>query len=343
MSFDSNSLSEIIPDPERRPEWPSEVLAPLPPEQTALEPVRVTNRADEAPPWTGWDIVGLAVFGLAALLLASLLVIGSAKFTPAYRNATLAELATDPKLVIIATGFGYVALLGLMLALVRRHSTSFAQGIRWNWPHARWFWFVFIGIGLAIIIQPLSSLLPTPKTLPIDRMFRDAESAWLMTIFGTLCAPLVEEIFFRGFLYPVLTRWSALLVVAILDVLGGIVALLFSAVTHNNLAFWIGLGLVLGAGVIGTLWLFSLASGRIASALAIVVTAILFAFVHEQQLAAAWAPLLMVFIVGLVLTLVRARTKSVASSVLVHMAYNATLFTMFYFASDHFRHLERVT
>jgi hypothetical protein len=33
----------------------------------------------------------------------------------------------------------------------------------------------------------------------------------------------------------------------------------------------------------------------------------------------------------------------VAASFLVHAAYNTTLFTMLYIASDHFRHLERVT
>jgi uncharacterized protein len=340
---DPNPLSEIIPDPEQRPESPMVVLSG----ETALvasvaEPLN-TPHAREAPVWSGWDIVGLLVFGFAALIVASLFVVMVAKATPAYRGATLAELTTDPKLLVIATACGYVGVLGLMLALIRRHGLSFRAGIQWNWPRARWVWYLLLGSVLAVMIQLISSRLPMPKTLPIERMFRDATSAWLMALFGTLCAPFVEEFFFRGFLYPTLTRWSALLGLAILDVLGGIAALLFAAFAHNYLAFWIGLWTVLAAGVIGTIWLFSFASARVANALAILVTAILFAFIHEQQLAAAWAPLLMVFIVGLVLTIVRARTRSVASSVLVHMAYNATLFTMVYFASDHFRHLEKLS
>src|SRR5437868_10828180 len=84
-----------------------------------------TPHAREAPVWSGWDIVGLLVFEFAALIVASLFVVMVAKATPAYRGATLAELTTDPKLLVIATAFGYVGVLGLMLALIRRHGLSF--------------------------------------------------------------------------------------------------------------------------------------------------------------------------------------------------------------------------
>jgi hypothetical protein len=56
----------------------------------------------------------------------------------------------------------------------------------------------------------------------------------------------------------------------------------------------------------------------------------------------AWAPLLVLFGVGAVLTLVRARTNSVATCVLMHIGYNSTLFTMLFFATDHFHHLEKM-
>jgi uncharacterized protein len=46
--------------------------------------------------------------------------------------------------------------------------------------------------------------------------------------------------------------------------------------------------------------------------------------------------------VGLVLTLVRALTKSVAASVLLHIAYNGTLSLLMFLATDGFRHLERL-
>jgi membrane protease YdiL (CAAX protease family) len=51
---------------------------------------------------------------------------------------------------------------------------------------------------------------------------------------------------------------------------------------------------------------------------------------------------LVVFLVGVALTLTRAKTKSVASSLLVHIAYNGTLSVLLYVGSDGFRHLEKL-
>jgi membrane protease YdiL (CAAX protease family) len=42
--------------------------------------------------------------------------------------------------------------------------------------------------------------------LPIDRFFDNAREATIMSIFAVTVAPLMEELFFRGFLYPVLAR-----------------------------------------------------------------------------------------------------------------------------------------
>jgi membrane protease YdiL (CAAX protease family) len=56
----------------------------------------------------------------------------------------------------------------------------------------------------------------------------------------------------------------------------------------------------------------------------------------------AWGPILSIFVVGLVFTLTRVRTNSVASSFLMHVGYNSALFTLLWIASDHFRHLDKV-
>jgi membrane protease YdiL (CAAX protease family) len=82
---------------------------------------------------------------------------------------------------------------------------------------------------------------------------------------------------------------------------------------------------------------------RIGMARAVVFTAIAFMAIHVSQLAGSWSPLLVVFTVGIVLTLVRALTRSVAASVLTHMAYNGTLFLMIYFGTQGFRHLDPLT
>ncbi|HWZ45838.1 MAG TPA: CPBP family intramembrane glutamic endopeptidase [Candidatus Saccharimonadales bacterium] len=73
----------------------------------------------------------------------------------------------------------------------------------------------------------------------------------------------------------------------------------------------------------------------------VVLTAAGFALLHAGQLALAWAPLLIIFIVGAVLTLVRARTKSVATTIILHMGYNATIFTAVLISTHGFRHLDK--
>ena len=143
-----------------------------------------------------------------------------------------------------------------------------------------------MGIVLAVVIDGLSRFLPIPKSVPMDKYFTDAASAYLMAIFGMTLAPLLEELFFRGLLYPVLRRAFSLTI-------------------------------------------------------AIVLTAAAFAAIHGTQLGYAWAPILSIFVVGVVFTVTRVRTNSVASSFLMHCGYNFALFGMLWLASDHYRHLEK--
>jgi membrane protease YdiL (CAAX protease family) len=84
-------------------------------------------------------------------------------------------------------------------------------------------------------------------------------------------------------------------------------------------------------------------AARVGRTLAILITATGFAMVHSDQLGSAWAPLLVLFAVGCVLTITRAVTKAIAPGVLIHVGYNATLFGLLYIGTDHFRHLERMT
>ena len=80
--------------------------------------------------------------------------------------------------------------------------------------------------------------------------------------------------------------------------------------------------------------------GRI---LAVLATSLAFAMVHGEQLGQAWGPLLVLFVVGLVLTITRVVTRSVTPGLLIHMGYNLMLFGVLYIGTDHFRHLERMT
>lgn len=171
-----------------------------------------------------------------------------------------------------------------------KYGVGLLRAVRWNTPTRNLAWLALGGGAVLALGSQLGGRLLErwiPKSMPIEQFFSTPKSAYMLAAFGILVAPLVEELFFRGFLYPALAR-------------------------------------------------------RLGQAAGIGLTAFLFTILHASQLAFSWAALLLIFLVGTVLTLVRARTNSVATGVLVHMGYNFTLFTMLFFATGHFHHLENM-
>jgi membrane protease YdiL (CAAX protease family) len=228
--------------------------------------------------------VAIFVFSLIALIIAGALL--------GYRGMPIhdlaAKLATNASVVVGAQAAAYPVVLLFIFLLVRTRShESFGKAIEWNWPGILAPGFLLGGGVFALVIESLSRYLPIPKSLPMDNYFHDATSAYMMAAFGITLAPLLEELFFRGLLYPMLRRWFGLVV-------------------------------------------------------AVVLTAVAFASIHGAQLGYAWAPVLSIFVVGVVFTVVRVRMKSVASSFLMHCGYNFALFALLWLASDHYNHLEKV-
>ncbi len=222
--------------------------------------------------------VSIVVFLLATTLAAQRLV---------YPKLAIVEVAKYPLVTVLAQFLAYLLVLGFMVSLVKRApGQRFWQAVRWNWPR-NWFAYLVAGLVLSVGLQGFAHLLPMPKELPIDRFFQTRNEAWALSLFGMTLAPLLEELFFRGFLYPVLVR-------------------------------------------------------RLGTVTAIVLTAASFGLVHAPQLGRAWGPVLVIFAVGLALTITRAVTKSVAPGFLMHVAYNGTISVLIFVVTDGFRHLEKL-
>jgi len=258
--------------------WP-ETSSPVPPATLPPAP-------EEDPVWNGWDVVLIAaitLFSIFVFVLATTFVVQKAL----YRRLPLMEVGKFPLVTVIAQLLAYVVVFAFMVWLVRVHyGRKFFYAMRWKWPRG-WWRYLGVGVVLSISLQAVANFLPMPKELPIDKFFQTPAEAWVLSLFGMSVAPLMEELFFRGFLYPVLVRR--------LGISGGVA-----------------------------------------------LTSLGFGLIHAPQLGRAWAPVLVVFLVGVALTVVRARTKSVAASMLVHMAYNGTLSLALFVASGGFRHLEKL-
>jgi len=280
-------LDVSIPPPAENVTPESQLPESVQPAMT-VEASRPLPRRNVFPPWSVWDVMLVLGFTVAAILLFSVAALVIAHIITSKNHMSVGDLATNPIVVIGSQLAAYPVVIVFMIALVRSKSDeSFWRAIRWNWPGPATLGFLLSGIFFAVVVEFASRWLPIPKSLPVDKFFSDAAGAYLMAAFGVTLAPLLEELFFRGMLYPLIRRaWGVLV--------------------------------------------------------GVVVTAGAFACIHGVQLGWAWAPVLAIFAVGVVLTLVRERTNSVAASFLMHCGYNGTLFALLWFGSDHFRHLEKV-
>lgn len=157
------------------------------------------------PVWSGVDVFRLLIIALVVLfasILAMLAFVSGATF-----RARALHLTARPELLIIAQMMAYLLLLGYMYILVtkERRSPRFWKAIHWNWPVKIW---PFVGIGLAmqIVFIFLERFLPFPKETPFDALLRRPATVVLIAVFAVTLGPLIEELFFRGFLYPIVAR-----------------------------------------------------------------------------------------------------------------------------------------
>jgi uncharacterized protein len=192
---------------------------------------------------------------------------------------------------------------------------SFFAGIQWNGMTAmRLRWQLVSAAVLCMLLALLNSVvLPGPKHAPIEDIFREPGAAWLLFVFGVTFAPFFEEMFFRGFLLPSLCTaydWCA-------EKMYGAPRKPLEANGHPQWSFP------------------AMATGA-------VITSIPFAWMHAAQTGYSIGPFLLLVGVSIVLCVVRLRTRSLASSTLVHASYNFMLFSIMLIGTSGFRHLDKM-
>jgi membrane protease YdiL (CAAX protease family) len=282
----SSDNPQLDPQPVVSVEPP--VAALVMPDPFSLAPVNLAQVPSAKPPienpvWSGWDVLLIALLTILTMFAVEVLTVVGARVL-VYPHSSFADVAHKPVLALIGEFLAYIAVAAYMVMLVEgKYHQPFWRAIRWNWQDAS-LWFLGLGT-LTISLDLLSRYLPMPKTTPFDEFFAQPRDAYLIAIFAVTLGPLMEEVFFRGFLYPVLAR-------------------------------------------------------RVAVPWAVLLTALPFGLMHYLQYR-SWAAVLVIFLVGVVLTAVRAVTKSVAASFLVHVGYNGTLMTLAALATDGFRHMDK--
>jgi CAAX protease family protein len=159
------------------------------------------------PYWTIWDVVVIPGVTVLAIFLCSAVALLIAHSIPAFHKLSFGTLAQEPLIVVGSQIASYPLVIAFMAGIVRRRSNlPFLIAIHWKWPKHSAILFYLSGFVLAFTVEGLAHFLPIPKSLPMDKFFNDATSAYLMAFFGILVAPVLEELFFRGMLYPTLRR-----------------------------------------------------------------------------------------------------------------------------------------
>jgi len=197
-----------FPDnPEAQPETQSELTTVISgaTEPVAGPPLEQLPAVPRDPAWSGLDVFRLLIIALVILfasIFAMLAVVPGTTF-----KARALRLSAIPELLIVAQMLAYLLLLGYMYILVtkERRSPRFWKTVHWNWPANIWP-FVAGGLAMQIVFLFLGRLLPFPKETPFDALLRRPAAVVLIAVFAVTLGPLMEELFFRGFLYPVLAR-----------------------------------------------------------------------------------------------------------------------------------------
>jgi hypothetical protein len=310
-----NTSSSVRPFASEEPAVTVPVFRPpvSPEDQTLFFPNAEGTPPAEPPvriPHLGHAVLFLAIAGVF-LLLVQLVFLGLNHSAIASKGAAG---PMPPKLLVGSEALSYLATLAVAwFTFPFLWKRPFAEGIQANPDAARRnaLRLIPIGLVLSVSVQAISSLISLPKNIPMDDFFRTPSDIWLVAAFGTLLAPLFEEVLFRGFLLPAF------------------------AIAYD----WLSLPRTPAA---YEQWRSNNKLTRPSLVFSAVLTSILFAALHGQQTAFTWPVLVLLFCVSLVLSYVRLRLRSVMASTLIHVSYNATIFIFAFIVTGGFRHLDKL-
>ena len=239
----------------------------------------------ENPVFTGWDVLAIAALTMVTMIILQLVVLLAAHWW-LYPHESLSDLAQKPIILLVSQFLVYIAVAACMIMMVEgKYHVPFWRAIRWNWPRIVWLPLVAGGL-LFVALAVLEHFLPIPNDTPFEHLFDRPRDAYLLSLIAVTLGPLMEELFFHGFMYPVVARR------------------------------------------LGVLW-------------GILLTAVAFGLIHLPQYGWAWGAGLIIFLVGVACGIVRAATKSVGASFLVHAGYNGAQMIILVAFTHGFRHMEK--
>lgn len=188
--------------------------------------------------YRGYDLVGaLLVFSIYSTL--AILTLHAPK-----------GLRDEITVSTLITNIGFQLFLALVVSIFALQHAKIVEwlGLKWRgWRHGLWIaptavglvWAVVSGLEAAGYFRWMESMgiEPLQDAVAILQHSDDPRIIGLMIVTAVIVAPICEEIVFRGYVYPVLKRFSGAVPAAFLS------ALIFGA-AHGNLAILLPLSLL---------------------------------------------------------------------------------------------------
>jgi membrane protease YdiL (CAAX protease family) len=237
-------------------------------------------------------------------------------------------LGTDPTALLItlaATVPAHALTLFVVWAVVTRlGKRPFWRTIGWSWDGRFGFWWsVVTAVVLLVVGISLTYYFGGEKT-PFDQMLESSAAARFTTAaLATVSAPLIEELVFRGVIYPAVSRALSRLIVLLKTLTSSAEAAPAEATAAAGRSLgWLIIMLILRAGR-AVLTLFGRLDARRGGMVwAVGLVSLLFLSVHVPQYQNNLAVIAAVGLLSVALTSVRALTGRVLPCFIIHLVFN---------------------
>lgn len=227
------------------------------------------------PPWNIVSAIGVWILSVLAILLFPLLTLFPYLSSRGIRgsHSEIQEFVlNDPTAVLLqlisVLPAHLLTFAAAWLVVTKGRKYKFFQTLGWRSGGMRWWHYPLILGGFFVVAAVVGSYLPEHET-DLIRILKSSRAAmYWVAILSVATAPLVEEVVYRGLLYPAIQR----------------------------------------------------SAGKV---LAVAIVTILFTIVHIPQYYQSISTVLLLSLLSLILTVVRASTRNLLPCFIIHLLFNA--------------------
>lgn len=109
--------------------------------------------------------------------------------------------------LVLQTAFFGALLAALYFLVAWRYNRPFWRSMGWSWPVRGAWWCVISGPVLAFALAALGVVLRAPELPdPVKDLVTSRVSLVIVMVYASVLGPIYEELFFRGFLFPLLRK-----------------------------------------------------------------------------------------------------------------------------------------